>query len=140
MTNLIAALVITVSAIPLCGCTVVSQQRAFPKLAWAWSHDARLEREYRKSEDARIENTRRKAELSDTLKQRDTKTLDLVVVGKDLVAKYGKYTAEKLVLETWSDLTNGAAQEKAKDVIWLQDQGHRVQDVAWMVAYREEWL
>ncbi len=30
------------------GCTVVSANRVFPKMAWYWSRDAKLEREYRK--------------------------------------------------------------------------------------------
>lgn len=29
------------------GCTVVSSNRVFPKLAFYWSHDAKLERMYR---------------------------------------------------------------------------------------------
>lgn len=122
------------------GCTVVSQNRAFPKMAFAWTKDAKLEREYRRSEKEYIEHAKRKAELSDTLKRRDTQALDLAKVGKDLVSKYGKVEAEKLVLEMWSDLTAGASTEKAKDVMWLQDQQPRVRDVGWLVSYRAEWL
>lgn len=109
-------------------------------MAFAWTKDAKLEREYRRSEKEYIEHAKRKAELSDTLKRRDTQALDLAKVGKDLVSKYGKVEAEKLVLEMWSDLTAGASTEKAKDVMWLQDQQPRVRDVGWLVSYRAEWL
>jgi hypothetical protein len=35
------------------GCTVVSQNRVFPKLSWYWSDDAKAEREYRRQEKER---------------------------------------------------------------------------------------
>lgn len=36
----------------LCGCTVVSANRVFPKLAWAWSKDAKAERQARRNAKA----------------------------------------------------------------------------------------
>lgn len=36
----------------LCGCTVCSRNRVFPKLAFYWSHDAQVERQERRQEEA----------------------------------------------------------------------------------------
>lgn len=36
----------------LSGCTVCSANRVFPKMAWAWTKDAKMEREARRSEKA----------------------------------------------------------------------------------------
>ncbi len=79
------------------------------------------------------------AELLKVLKDRDTTTLDLVEVGHRLVKKYGTFWAERLVLDTWAELTSQPI-EKSSDVIWLVDQSPRVRDVAWMLQYRSEWL
>ncbi len=46
-TNFLSAAVLAVSISTLfCGCTVVSQNRVFPKLTWYWSDDAKAERAY----------------------------------------------------------------------------------------------
>jgi hypothetical protein len=39
----------------LCGCTVVSANRVFPKLTWYWTVDAKLQRESDASEAAGLE-------------------------------------------------------------------------------------
>src|SRR5438046_2928924 len=80
------------------------------------------------------------ARLLNTLKARDTQTLDLAMIGQNLVKQYGNIRAEKLVLDAWAELTSGAPPEKSKDVIWLMSQTPRVRDVAWLVQYRTEWL
>jgi hypothetical protein len=78
--------------------------------------------------------------LLNVLSARDTQTLDLVLVGRDLVKKYGVGGAEQLVLDTWSALTNHQPTTKAGDVVWLMAQPARVKDVAWLVQFRSEWL
>ena len=40
------ALLFAICLLPLlCGCTVVSANRVFPKLTWYWTRDAKLQRE-----------------------------------------------------------------------------------------------
>lgn len=39
----------------LCGCTVVSANRVFPKLTWAWSKDAQMQRAEDKLEKHNVE-------------------------------------------------------------------------------------
>lgn len=39
---------LTITLLLLTGCTIVSQNKAFPSLHWYWSKDAKLERYYRK--------------------------------------------------------------------------------------------
>lgn len=41
------------------GCTVVCQNRVFPKLAWYWSADAKAERAYSRAERNAVENYNR---------------------------------------------------------------------------------
>ena len=36
------------------GCTVVSENRVFPKLAWYWSSDAKMQRDYNKQHEAEV--------------------------------------------------------------------------------------
>ena len=42
----------------LCGCTVVSANRVFPKLTWYWTRDAKLQRESDAAEEAGAERYR----------------------------------------------------------------------------------
>src|ERR1051325_8894603 len=76
--------------------------------------------------------------LLEMLKDRDTKTVDLVQVGQALANQYGKATAAKTVSDTWSKLTNGEPTERAGDVMWLMNQTPRIRDVARMLHYPAE--
>src|SRR5438552_1880221 len=68
--------------------------------------------------------------LMELLKDRDTKTVDLVKVGQALANQYGKELAAKTVADTWGKLTKGAPRERAGDVMWLMNQTPRIRDVA----------
>lgn len=74
------------------------------------------------------------------LKDRDTKTVDLVKVGQALASEYGRAVAEKTVRESWVKLTNDEPVMRAGDVMWLVNQTPRVRDVAWLLHYQDEWL
>lgn len=62
--------------VPFVGCTVVSQNKAFPSLHWYWSKDAKLERYYRE------QNKKSKAEYDE--RQKETRKL-----GEALAKEWG---------------------------------------------------
>lgn len=62
--------------VPLVGCTVVSQNKAFPSLHWYWSKDAKLERYYRE------QNKKSKVEYDE--RQKETRKL-----GEALAKEWG---------------------------------------------------
>ena len=78
--------------------------------------------------------------LMELLKDRDTKTVDLVQVGQALANQYGKAVAAKTVSDAWGKLTDDQPHERAGDVMWLANQSPRIRDVAWMLHYQAEWL
>ncbi len=78
--------------------------------------------------------------LAKVLPQRDTQTMDLVVVGKDMVKQFGQSAAFVGLISYWRDVSNNASTNKVSDVIWLQDQPPRVRDAAWLLQYHDQWL
>lgn len=113
----------------LTGCSVVSNNRVFPKLTWYWSRDADLQR-----------SEQRNSWLMHELVARDTKVVDLIGVGERLVDKFGKRHALETVTECWRLESYGSPVAKASDVIWLVNQTPRVQELAWMLTFQKEWL
>lgn len=76
-------------------------------------------------------------DLNHLLDLRRTEILDLEVVGRSLVKKWGKDGASYAVHNAFpahEHVTN------ACNVIWLQTQPARVQDVAWLICYKAQWL
>jgi hypothetical protein len=73
------------------------------------------------------------------LVNRDKATVDLTLIGADLVDHYGDAKAWDTVTEEWFLLTQWTPLEQAKDVMWLQDQPARVRDLAWLIQFRAQW-
>lgn len=78
--------------------------------------------------------------LLKSLARRDTDILDLAKVGTNLVHQHGATNAYEIVRGAWDVLGKTNATDKAKDVVWLSSQPPRVRDIAWMLAYSNEWL
>lgn len=114
----------------LVGCTV---RGGFPRfLRKGEASDSAIAKDERQRAAARLA-------LPLLLAERDTKIIDLAAIGKTMVNKYGAWNTEAALWELWGSLTHNASSEKIRDVIWLQDQGARVRDVAWMLYYTAEW-
>jgi hypothetical protein len=123
------------------GCTVVSNDRVFPKLAWYWSADAKEQRKERHEASVQGQNYRDcLAELSQQLTLRRSQVVDLAAVGKKLADKYGVPTVMNAVLGEWqSGTTNIYTQALACDVMWIQNQAPREQDLSWLLCFHSEW-
>jgi hypothetical protein len=134
--KLIAAIII-LTAIAITGCTVRGGWPRF--LRWGespgWNGP--------KSNSTRLDDIPPiwigRDALLDALAQRDTQIIDLVDVGHALIARYGKEYALEIVDYTWKFLTYDAPETRTKDMFWLEKQGPRVRDVAWMVNYKNLW-
>lgn len=77
------------------------------------------------------------------LRDRDTKILDLQLVGAQMIERFGKDRAKLTTLYLWWELTDWKDTAKAKDAMWLVGQPARVRDVAWLVVWfglvKEGW-
>jgi len=78
--------------------------------------------------------------LAKVLPQRDTQTMDLEVVGRDLVKQFGQSAAFVGLISYWREVSKDASTNKIIDVVWLQDQTPRVRDAAWLLNFHERWL
>lgn len=132
---------IAVIALMLAGCTVVSSNRVFPKLAWSWSADAKEQRTERR--EAAVQGKKYHdclAELSQQLTLRRSQAVDLAAVGQKLADKYGAPLVMNTILGEWeSGTTNLYSQTLACDVMWVQQQAPREQDLSWMLCFHSEW-
>lgn len=116
----------------LSGCTVISYDRVFPKLAFYWSADAKYQRAQNLLEKSKVY-------LWGRISERDTKIVDLAKVGKSMVNKFGEDQAIKTITEVWNEQTGSQPAAKAGDAMWLQDQPPRVRDLAWLINFQSEW-
>jgi len=80
------------------------------------------------------------AELRHAILERDTHIMDLEQVGRKLVADYGQKIAWQAVLKIWQEQTGGVSLDRARDVIWLSQQGAHVQCVAWLIQFKAQWI
>jgi len=79
-------------------------------------------------------------QVRDILIKRRTQIVDLEAAGKQLVKDRGPKLAWQAVLDVWDELTGRAPLKHASNVIWLQNRPADVQDVAWMIQFKDQWL
>lgn len=124
-------------ALVLSGCAVVSSNRVFPKLSFYWSKDAQAQRQERR--EAETYGSCRN-DLNTTLNLRREKIVDLASAGKTLVDKYGASLVANVIVNEWqAETTNGNWQTQACNVMWVQDQTPREQDLSWLLCFHSEW-